>query len=79
MAAVCAAAQDLEKYADHYGTSIAGIALNWVLSVPGVTVALAGTRSPDQIEDAARGQGFNLTEQEHKEITERFEAFSKVF
>lgn len=69
---ICAAAARLAPLAERHETTIAGISLNWVLSQPGVTVAIAGTRSRDQIAGAARGQGFALSPAEVAEINDIF-------
>lgn len=76
---ICDAAQKLQEYADKYNTTIAGVSINWVLSTPGVTVAIAGTRSKDQIDQAAKGQGWNLTPEECCKISALFKEYVKLF
>ena len=75
--AICDRVQELRSYAEAHDTTIAGVSLNWVLSAPGVTVAIAGTRSKEQIEEAARGQGWSLSAEERAEISEMFKDYAK--
>lgn len=75
--AICDRVAELRRFAEAHGTTIAGVALNWALGEPGVTVALAGTRAPEQIEEAVRGQGWALSQDERREIAEMFAEFAK--
>lgn len=76
---ICAAVQKLAPYAEAHKTTITGVSLNWVLSTPGVTVALAGTRSAEQITQAVAGQGWSLSPEERCQISGLFEPYAKVF
>jgi len=53
----------LKELAAEHGRTVAQLALAWVLSQPGVTVALAGTRKPEQIEETAQASGWQLDEE----------------
>lgn len=75
---ICKRVQDLKPFAEKYNTTITGVSLNWVISTPGVTCALSGTRSKEQIEEAAKGQGFSLTPEERCEIAGIFKDLSKT-
>jgi aryl-alcohol dehydrogenase-like predicted oxidoreductase len=44
-------AEALRPIAEHYGTSVASVAIAWTLSWPGVTGAIVGARSPTQVDD----------------------------
>lgn len=46
--------EELRRLADRSGRSLAGVALGWVRSRPGVTHVLMGARSADQVEANAR-------------------------
>jgi aryl-alcohol dehydrogenase-like predicted oxidoreductase len=69
---ICNRVQTLRDVADRHNTTIAGVALGWVLSTPGVTVALAGTRNRDQITEVAQNAHCRLSAEEREEITARF-------
>lgn len=43
-------AEALRPLAEHYGTSVAAIAIAWTLAWPGVTGAIVGARSPEQVD-----------------------------
>ncbi len=78
-AAICKRVALLGRFAESHGTSIAGVALNWVLSTPGVTVAIAGTRSREQFAGALAGQGWALDGAEYEEIEALFADVAKIF
>lgn len=40
----------LRELAEEYGTSVAAVAIAWVLAWPGVTGAIVGARSPEQVD-----------------------------
>jgi len=44
---------DLERVADKVGCSVAALAVGWALQRPGVTAAVVGARTPEQIRDSA--------------------------
>lgn len=54
--------EQLKEVADSLGKSLPQLAVNWVLSNPGVTVALTGCRRPQEIEDNAGAVGWVLAE-----------------
>lgn len=75
---ICAAAQELKRYADKYDSTISGVAINWVLSAPGATSALVGLRQKMHIEQAITGQGWSLSTGEQCEISDIFKPVAKV-
>lgn len=66
---ICTRVQQLAPIAKAKDTTITGVSLNWVLSTPGVTVALSGTRKKEQIAEATKGQGWSLTPEEMCKIS----------
>jgi len=51
---VAALTRDLGAVAGKLGVSTAAVAVGWVVSRPGVTAAIVGARTPEQIEQVAR-------------------------
>lgn len=45
----------LQPMADRYGVSLSTLALAWVIAQPGVTSALVGAQTEDQVRDAVQG------------------------
>lgn len=62
------AVERLEKLAAARGMPIADLALAWVLHQPGVTSALVGPRTLDQLDQALRGREVSLTAKDLAEI-----------
>jgi aryl-alcohol dehydrogenase-like predicted oxidoreductase len=58
----------LRPIAARYGTSVASVALTWVLAWAGVTGAIVGSRSPDQVDGWIRAGAFSLTGADLDEI-----------
>jgi aryl-alcohol dehydrogenase-like predicted oxidoreductase len=58
----------LRPMAKHYQTTVASVALTWVLSWTGVTGAIVGSRSPDQVEGWIGAGAFSLTNEDLDEI-----------
>jgi aryl-alcohol dehydrogenase-like predicted oxidoreductase len=46
------------------GRSLTHVALAWVLAQPGVTSAILGARTPEQLQDSLQGVGLELSEEE---------------
>ncbi len=44
-------AEAMRPIAEHYDTTVASIAIAWTLAWPGVTGAIVGARTPDQVDD----------------------------
>ncbi len=59
---------ELKKIAAAKGITIAQLALAWVISNPIVSVALAGTRKPEEIQENAAAAEIELSEQEREQI-----------
>lgn len=55
--------------ADHDAT-VAQLALNWTLQHPAVTVAIAGAKTPAQVDENVGGQGWQFSKQELDRIEE---------
>jgi len=53
----------LDRFArEHYGRSVLALAVRWVLDQPGVSVALWGARSPEQLDPVDAAMGWSLDE-----------------
>ena len=61
--------EDLKESAEGEGRTVAQLALAWVLSNPVVSVALAGTRRPSEIEENVLAADWVLTQDQRDEIT----------
>jgi aryl-alcohol dehydrogenase-like predicted oxidoreductase len=71
----CAAVIDtLRGVADGRGVSVAEVAINWVLAVPGVSAALIGTTKPENLEKNARAADWELTPEEIAKINDSYAA-----
>jgi aryl-alcohol dehydrogenase-like predicted oxidoreductase len=58
----------LQGLADARHRTVAQLAINWVLSNPAVTVAIAGAKRSSQVEENAAGIDFQLNAEELREI-----------
>jgi aryl-alcohol dehydrogenase-like predicted oxidoreductase len=58
----------LRPIADRHGTTVAAVAIGWVLAWPGVTGAIVGARSPEQVDGWIGGSQIRLTEDDLAEI-----------
>ncbi len=58
----------LRPIAARHGTSVAAVAVAWTLVWPGVTGAIVGARSPDQVDGWMAAASLSLTEQDLDEI-----------
>lgn len=67
-----AAVEEMAQLAASYGKTPGQMAVAWVLSQPGVTVALWGAKRPDQIEECAGAAGWTLTEDERGKLAGLF-------
>ncbi len=63
----------IEPIASRHQASLAQLVLNWTIHQPGITVALAGARNPEQAEDNARAADIQLTTQEMNHINTQLE------
>jgi aryl-alcohol dehydrogenase-like predicted oxidoreductase len=58
----------LRPIARRYGTSTSSVAVAWILSWPGVTAAIVGARSPEQVNGWIDGANLELTPSDLAEI-----------
>jgi aryl-alcohol dehydrogenase-like predicted oxidoreductase len=60
----------LKPIAQRYGTSVSSVAIAWVLSWPGVTGAIVGARSPEQVDGWIGAANLELTSSDLAEIAQ---------
>jgi aryl-alcohol dehydrogenase-like predicted oxidoreductase len=60
--------EDLKKFAEERGHTVAQLAVAWTLANPAVDVAIVGARRPDHIEGTAPAAEFDLSEDDLREI-----------
>jgi aryl-alcohol dehydrogenase-like predicted oxidoreductase len=70
---IAAAVDEMAAMAAAYGKTPGQMAVAWVLSQPGVTVALWGAKRPDQIEECDGATGWTLTAEEMVRLEALFE------
>jgi aryl-alcohol dehydrogenase-like predicted oxidoreductase len=58
----------LRPIAKRHDTTVAAVAVTWVLSWPGVTAAIVGSRSPDQVDGWIGAGAFSLTDDDLDEV-----------
>jgi aryl-alcohol dehydrogenase-like predicted oxidoreductase len=58
----------LRPVAERHDATVAAVAIAWVLSWPGVTGAIVGSRSPDQVDGWIGAAAFSLTDDDLDEI-----------
>lgn len=58
----------LEPIAERLGTNLPSLAIAWTLSVPGVTGAIVGARTPEQVEEWLGAGDIDLGDDDIKEI-----------
>ena len=58
----------LKPIAQRHGTSVSSVAIAWVLSWPGVTAAIVGARSPEQVDGWIGAANLELTARDLDEI-----------
>ena len=63
----------LKQIAGRHGTTIAAISVAWALAWPGVTGAIVGARSPEQVDGWIRAASLDLTQQDLDEIARAIE------
>jgi aryl-alcohol dehydrogenase-like predicted oxidoreductase len=62
--------EELKRFAEERGYTVAQLAVAWTLANPDVDVAIVGARSPDQIEGTAPAAELRLSEEDLREIEE---------
>ena len=60
----------LKPIAQRHGTSVSSVAIAWTLSWPGVTAAIVGARSPEQVDGWIDAANLELTRADLDEIAE---------
>jgi methylglyoxal reductase len=68
--------EQVQPIADAHGATLGQVAINWVISQPGVTVALAGARNEEQVVENARAADFQLDEEELATIRDLVEGLT---
>jgi aryl-alcohol dehydrogenase-like predicted oxidoreductase len=63
----------LRPIARRYGTSVSCIAIAWVLATPGVTGAIVGARTQEQVDGWIGAASIDLTRQDLEEISAAFQ------
>ncbi|MGA7462071.1 MAG: aldo/keto reductase [Candidatus Korobacteraceae bacterium] len=63
----------LRPIAKRHGTSVSSVAIAWALSWPGVTAAIVGARSPEQVDGWIGAANLTLSESDLKEIASAIE------
>ena len=63
----------LKPIAQRHGTSVSSVAIAWVLSWPGVTGAIVGARSPEQVDGWIGAANLELTSADLNEIARAIE------
>ena len=66
----------LEEIASGHGKPTVHAAINWVLKQKGITVALVGARTPEQVRMNAQAAEWELTDEENARI---LQAYDKIF
>jgi len=59
----------LEEMAKAHGRTLVQAAISWTICVPGITSAIVGARRPSQVEENLGGVGWQLSAEEHEEIS----------
>jgi aryl-alcohol dehydrogenase-like predicted oxidoreductase len=60
--------EELKRFAEERGHTVAQLAVAWTLANPAVDVAIVGARRPDQIEGTAPATEFDLSDDDLREI-----------
>ena len=63
----------IQPIADNHGATLAQVAIQWVLSQPGVTTALVGARNEKQVEENANAAEIALDDDEIQSIRDAVE------
>lgn len=69
---IVAAVEDLRAWAGEFGKTPSQMAIAWVLSQPGLTVALCGAKRPHHIEESAGAAGWALDADWCARLADRF-------
>ncbi len=66
------ALEKIKPIAKEKNVTLAQLVINWTFSQPGVTSAIVGARTPEQVEENAGAVSFKLTQEEIQKISEAF-------
>ena len=58
----------LKETAQKYGKTVAQVAINWVVGVPGITAPIVGAKRPSQVLENIGGIGWSLTDEDRTRI-----------
>jgi aryl-alcohol dehydrogenase-like predicted oxidoreductase len=64
----------LERFAHESGRTAAQVAIRWVLDQPGITAAIAGAKSPRQVQENIQAAEWRLTAEQREYLTSSEEA-----
>ncbi len=67
----------MRPVAQNLRVTLGQLAINWIISQPGVTSAIVGARNPQQVQENAGGANFTLTKNQLEFIRSEFEAIGK--
>ena len=67
------ALEKIRPIADGHGATLAQLAINWVAGEPGITSAIVGARSPEQVVENAGALDFDLSAEERTIVRQTFE------
>jgi aryl-alcohol dehydrogenase-like predicted oxidoreductase len=63
----------LRPIAERHGVSVAAVAVAWTLAWPGVTGAIVGARSPQQVDGWIGASGLDLSREDLEEVARAIE------
>ncbi len=66
------ALEKIKPIAKERNVTLAQLVINWTFSQPGITTAIVGARTPEQVEENAGAVNFKLTQEEIQKIKEAF-------
>ncbi len=72
------AVEKMRPIAQKHGKSLAQLAINWALHQPGVTTALVGGRTPEQMTENAGASGWQLDQEDILEIEKLVKSLQKA-
>jgi aryl-alcohol dehydrogenase-like predicted oxidoreductase len=71
---ILAMLEEIRPTAETHNATLAQLVLAWTIQQPGITVALAGARNPQQVDENAVAAGLTLTQAEISHITKLSES-----
>jgi aryl-alcohol dehydrogenase-like predicted oxidoreductase len=64
--------------AERHGMTLAQLAISWVIGEPGISAAIVGARTPEQVRENAKAAQFRLSAAERAEVRRVFEGFAAL-